>query len=121
MYLNLDLLYNINDYLYPLFYYKNYNSYLSTVYSPTTKKSICFYCNEITGLGLYEKRITNYYDYITLKYKNYDNTIYYFELDCFQFTEKNTTSCNIIRGYKCNPFYLDKDKLEFLKSNTRIN
>ena len=114
MYLNLDLLYNVNNYLYPLFYYKG--RYTEEVYSPTTKKSILFYyVNEITSL--YEKR--NYYDYITLKYKNYDNKIRGF--DHCQFTEKTTTSCNNINGYKCDPFYLEKHELKFLKSNTRIN
>ena len=111
MYLNLDLLYNIDNYLYPLFYYKSETH--KEVYSPITKKSIvCFHCN----------KITIYYDYIILKKINlHNNTIYYFELDCFQFTEKNTTTYNIIDGYKCNPFYLDKEELEYLKSNTRIN
>ena len=110
MYLNLDLLYNINDYFFPLFYYKS--RYTKEVYCPITKKSILFYyVNEITGLGLYKKRTTNYYDYITLKLKNYDNKIYSFD-NC-QFTEKTTISCN--------PFYLDKKYLDFLTNNIRIN
>ena len=38
MYLNLDLLYNVNNYFFTLFYYENDCKYTYTVYSPKTLK-----------------------------------------------------------------------------------
>ena len=109
MYLNLDLLYNVNDYLYPLFYYKQ--KYGRKVYCPITKKSIVNHDDTII-----------YYDYITFNYHFIENNIIFnFPNDIYYFTQENSLILTNIDGYKCDPFYLDKDKLEFLKSNTRIN
>ena len=105
MYLNLDLLYNVDIYLFPLFYYRNKSFFnkIFRVYSPMTKKSmyieIDFDCKYI------------YCDHITFVYKNknikrlfdYDINIYLAEL----YT-------------KCKPFFLEKKYIEYLKSNKRI-
>ena len=40
MYLNLDLLYNVNNYFFTLFYYENDCKYTYTVYSPKTLRSV---------------------------------------------------------------------------------
>ena len=47
MYLNLDLLYNVNDFLFPLFYYirSSNDIIIKTVYSPITKKIISYQSN----------------------------------------------------------------------------
>ena len=116
MYLNLDLLYNINDYFFPLFFYKldfNLNVCLYEVYSPMFKKSINFFKN----------KNFIYIDYITGKYKNDYNEIHdlNFEVSNYQFTEKEIRNHNNnIDGYKCNPFYLDKKYIDFLTNNIRI-
>ena len=122
MYLNLDLLYNINDYFFTLFFYEfdfyyeyeNLNVCLYKVYSPMFKKSIDFFNN----------KDFIYIDYITGKYKNDYNEIHdlNFIFSNYQFTEKEMRDHNNnIDGYKCNPFYLDKKDLEFLTNNIRIN
>ena len=109
MYLNLDLLYNIYDYLYPLFYYNHYYYKIDNiVYSPMTKKFLFKYPSH-----------SIYYDFITkkrccLKPKRigfYSNYI---------FTE-NTFNRNGVINNKCKPFKLNSEDLYFLKSNIKIN
>ena len=110
-YLNLDLLYNVNNYLYPLFYYEYKDKNDREVYCPITKKSIVYHDNILTC-----------YDYITFNFHFIEkNIISNFPNDIYHFTQENSLMVTNIHGYKCDPFYLDKDKLEFLKSNTRIN
>ena len=105
MYLNLDLLYNVDNYIYPLFYYRvKYGC--DEIYSPMTKKSI------------YKSDYNIYYDFITKKYKykgvsSFDDTHYIFT--------ENTLNHNGSIYNKCYPFKLSKKDLYFLKSNTRIN
>ena len=105
MYLNLDLLYNVNNYLYPLFYYKN--KYVHVVYSPMTKKSV-FKNNQDS---------ITYLDFITKKYGNSGSS---FDTTICIFTE-NTLNHNGFIYNKCKPFKLESEDLYFLKSNTRIN
>ena len=50
MYLNLDLLYNTYNYLFPLFYYQHYSN-LYEIYSPMTKKSV--YKNSLEDISYY--------------------------------------------------------------------
>lgn len=109
-YLNLDLIYNVNNYLYPLFYY-NYSNYSYEVHCPITKKS------------LYKSNSsTFYYDYITSKFqikngkygKIFDKTKYVFTENIFNLNGS-------IFFNKCEPFKLDSEDLYFLKNNTRIN
>ena len=110
MYLNLDLLYNLNKYLYPLFYYKNcdYNYKSSNkVYSPMTKKYI------------FNSTENVYYDFITKKMQN-GYFIFDFDDKPYIITENTITWRNIIHK-KCKPFKLNSEDLYFLKSNTRIN
>ena len=108
MYLNLDLLYNVEIYLFPLFYYKDYYSYI--VYSPITKKSTS---------GIFFR------DYITLNFKW--NTSYEpKEPQVFPFKKENyiVTEIEFIRygskDIRCDPFKISKKEIDFLKSNTRI-
>ena len=113
MYLNLDLLYNVDNYLFPLFYYNgcNYNYKSSNkVYSPITKKCIF---NSV------------YYDFIT---KKMQNGYFIFDFDDTKhiITENTITWINTITWKniiynKCNPFKLNSEDLYFLKNNTRIN
>lgn len=106
MYLNLDLLYNVDKYIFLLFYCKriiNSTTY-KTVYSPITKKSITYVYNTFVFLD---------YSTLNIKYKN-DQTVYKFH-QCqnfkrFKYIEKN----------KCKPFLFSKKDLNFLKSNKRI-
>ena len=104
MYLNLDLLYNVDIYLFPLFYY-NINSIHSQsfVYCPITKKSAYQYNN-------YNYDYI-YYDHITnlCKCKNNKTGSFYYDIDF------------ITRYYtKCKPIFLDKEHIKYLKSNKRI-
>ena len=103
MYLNLDLLYNVDMYLLPLFYYKKsiFYRYEIFVYCPITKKSVYQYNN-------YNY---NYNDHITNLCKWKNNTIgsFYYDIDCI--SESYT---------KCKPFFLEKKYIEYLKSNERI-
>ena len=117
MYLNLDLLYNVNNYLYPLFYYKyEYisDTFIYGVYSPMTKKSI--FKNKLLNLKSYDD-LPIYYDYITKKYGNLGST---FNETYHIFTENTLNYYNCIYN-KCKPFKLNSEELYFLKSNTRIN
>ena len=109
MYLNLDLLYNVNKYLYPLFYYE-YNYEKREIYSPMTKKSINKYVfNWTTYLFI---------DYITKNFKYNNRNISFTETRIFT---ENTFIRNGNIYNKCDPFKLTKKELHFLKSNTRIN
>ena len=108
MYLNLDLLYNTYNYIYPLFYYKDNYDYGRQVYSPMIKKSVYKNACGIT-----------YSDYITKKYKY--KGVSFFDDTGYIFTE-NTINFNVSFIFnKCKPFKLTKEDLYFLKSNTRIN
>ena len=110
MYLNLDLLYNIDTYLYPLFYYMGESVF--EVYSPMTKKGVYI-----------EDWIITYFDYISRKYYENQNdtitirTIY----NKFNFTESHVLWDGEIILDKCIPFKLKKQDILFLKSNKRIN
>ena len=97
MYLNLDLLYNTYNYLFPLFYYQYYSD-LYEIYSPMTKKSV--YKDSLDDIS--------YFDYIT------DNLALDYSITE---TEFNMSGIKFIR---CKPFKLDKLSLEYLKSNKRI-
>ena len=92
MYLNLDLLYNVNNYLYPLFYYNN--KYDKEVYSPMTKKFIF-----ISDYNIYFDFITKKYGYLT-KIFDFNNT------NCI-FTENTVKQYRHIL-YKCKAFRLKK-------------
>ena len=109
MYLNLDLIYNVNNYLYPLFYYKYCNNDPECeVYSPMTKKSVYKNCDYVI-----------YYDFITKKYEYLAKIFDFDDTDCI-FTENTLKYYDSILE-KCKPFKLNKEYLYFLKSNTRIN
>ena len=107
-YLNLDLLYNVNDFLFPLFYYQSCN-YSSSyrVYCPMAKK--CVYINPY---------YTICYDFITKKRNCQKDVI--FDDTKYIFTE-NTAKYKNITYNKCKPFKLNSKDLYFLKNNTRIN
>ena len=115
MYLNLDLLYNVDNYLFPLFYYKYRNPFFKNeykIYSPVIKKSI-----------LKIKIDDIYFDFITKKYRNESSDKFFNYADVINgiFTENtiNYPGCCIYN--KCKPFNLTKKEIVFLKSNTRIN
>ena len=70
MYLNFELLYNINEFLFPLFYYKLGDSF--KVYSPMTLRHITIYYS-----GGYLKSA-----FFDLKYgKDISDILYYFTLE----------------------------------------
>lgn len=100
MYLNLDLLYNVNKYIFVLFYYRTTHFNHRIVYSPMTKKSIYF------GFE------TDYLDYSTLNLKCKRGT--------FGFSETETEFKFKFNEYRCKPFLFSKKDLNFLKSNKRI-
>ena len=102
-YLNLDLLYVLDNYTFPLFYYSNKYRSFYKVYSPMTLKSIF-------------KDSRNYYDYLTKKTRLIDRTIVKF--DTFEITEKNAI---YYENNICESFKLSKKDISFLKSNIRIN
>ena len=102
MYLNLDLLYNVDMYL--LFYYKNDSCpYTFFIYSPVYKKSV-YKSN-------YNHEYYYYCDHITNLYKR-RNTINSFYYDINDILSESYT--------KCKPFFLEKKYIEYLKSNERI-
>ena len=109
LYLNLNLIYNIFHYLFPLFYYKHKNKKYE-VYSPFTKKSIYFF-------GNHDNSLCYYYDYITFKYNLQGQEMPLdFSYTSFMFREENFFSSQ----FKCRPFKLTKENTDFLQSNIRI-
>ena len=110
MYLNLDLLYNIDKYLYPLFYYKIIH-WGHLVYSPMIKKSV------------YKNNHIIYSDYITKKYNEYKEVslVSTFDDTGYIFTENTINFDGRFTFIKYKPFKINKTDLIFLKSNTRIN
>jgi len=116
LYLNLDLLENVNEYLYPLFYYKGNNC--REVYFPVTKKSIYYNYNYN-----YKYNYTKYYDYLnntwTLPVKN--SSYIYKLVAIYKFTENNIYWKDIEICKKSNPFRIPKKDLNYLKSLNRLN
>ena len=106
MYLNLDLLYNVDKYFYPLFYYKYINF---EVYCPITKKSV--YISPCYSIC---------YDFITKK-RNWQSDKNIDFNDTKHIITENTITWKNIIYKKCKPFKLNSEDLYFLKSNTRIN
>ena len=116
MYLNLDLLYNVEIYFFPLFYYKHgYSSFV--IYSPITKKSVeCGNCCNDHFI---------YCDYIScksfLKTTGFNNgKMESFKKEDYSITEIEYIFFNI-KYSKCNLIKLKKEELEYLKSNIRVN
>ena len=118
-YLNLNLLYVVDQFLFPLFYYKNKvctEVYSPTaVYSPITLKSVfdCNWSEHINHLTLTKK----YYNFI---FKG----IHIFDKNSINVTEKNFFKTDFTGTYimdKSEPFKLSKETKAFLKSNIRIN
>ena len=110
-YLNLDLLYNTYDYLYPLFYYKSStNNTRFEIYSPMTKKSVTLY----QGSCYFQT------DFITRKAKSIEESMLFSYNKGFNFKE----TCVIFDNFKymrTKPIKIKEKILKFLKSNTRIN
>jgi len=87
--MNLNLLYNIYDYLYPLFYYSwDINCDLE-IYSPVTKKSIC------------KSKYKNKYYILRYNYRNINT-------DCMYFSPFKIS--------KCSQFKISKEDIKFLKT-----
>ena len=115
MYLNLDLLYNIDKYLFPLFYYskENYGYYGHyEVYSPMTFKSIFVNVNyNWFSLYDYKNSLTSCSEKVIMKFYmqncTFTENIFYYEKKVYM--------------EKCKPFKLNPENLYFLKSNIRIN
>ena len=93
MYLNLDLLYNVEIYLFPLFYYKS--DYSRMIYSPITKKS---------ATSIY------YYDHITLNFCwESPEPIAFLKKD-FIITETEFIRYSF-KYIRCDPFKISKKEL----------
>ena len=114
MYLNLDLLYNVEIYLFPLFYYQKHDI-LIYVYSPITKKSF-------TGFYYSKPRDPLYFDHITLNFccEKPEPQDYPFNEKDFTITETEFINFSGFKYIRCNPVKIPKKGLDFLKSNTRI-
>ena len=127
LYLNLDLLENVNEYLYPLFYYSTFYTdclvcncdpgciscesiYTFEVYSPVTLKSIlCCDGNE------------QYYDYkneIKIEGNNLNDDII---SKLHKFTKEFSFYDKRIHSTRTDPFELPKGYLYFLKSKKKFN
>ena len=119
MYLNLDLLYNVDKYLFPLFYYGFLTlDSVGEVYCPVSKKSIYF------DFDSFNKRIL-LYDLITCNFIDENSIIHHFDEE-FEYTQEKV---------KFGPFTLYKytnkqseiksnintGKFEFLYNNKRLN
>ena len=108
---NLDILENINRYLFPLFYYKSLNSIECEVYCPATLKSMYFFNFDCETLM----------DYSTKKSFNpFSRKIEFFPLNNYIFTRDFYYLGSVKYMKKCNPFRISKEYLNFLKSKTRI-
>ena len=108
MYINLDLLYNVDNYLFPLFY--NPESEFE-VYSPMTNKGIF-----IWGYLYLEKGLVLYYDYKTNVCLDDKSKTYIKKT--INFNEKSFKKFNPCKSYKS--YKLSKKDINFLKSNTRL-
>ena len=114
MYLNLDLLYNIDNYLFPLFYYKcKHFQHEKEVYSPMTFKSV-FVNYNYNYFSLYD------YKNSRISSSNYKDIKKFFAYNC-TFTENVFYYEKKVYMKKCKPFKLNSENLHFLKSNIRIN
>ena len=102
MYLNLDLLYVLDAFTFPLFYYSNGSCF--EVYCPINLKSVKF------GSSGY----TFYCDFITSKMKSDDRI--------FEFESNRMYSVHNARYFlkSCNLFKIKEKEYLFLKSNKRI-
>ena len=125
LYINLDLLYNINEFLFPLFYYEykiftrlygmaleefqgRYTNF-HVIYSPMTLKSVC----------IDPQDVDKFFDFFTQKIK-VDNMIRLFNIYIMTFSEKSLNWDDRILN-RTEPFKLKKEYISFLKSKTRLN
>ena len=110
LYLNLDLLYNVNQFLFPLFYYSA--NRIRVIYSPMTLKSVC----------IEEKDVVRFFDYITQKIKMNNHTG---PLEVkMEFTEETLEWSGIffledVTLNRTEPFKFKKES--FLKSKINLN
>jgi len=103
---NLDLLENINRYLFPLFYYSNEDSREYEIYFPSTLKSVYFDLNFIL-----------FHDHLTKK------ELYRRNLEKnnkYSFTQKFSYIGTFKDLKRCNPFKISKKYLKFLNNKTRL-
>ena len=109
MYLNLDLLYVLDAFTFPLFYYSNGRS--QEIYCPLTLKSI-FKMNV---------NYIEYCDYMTSSCTINNSTFTMINNDLYKFTEEYYLYKGTIWLEKCKPFKIKEKEYIFLKSNKRIN
>ena len=113
MYLNLDLLYNVYKFLFPLFYYKSIQG-SCIIYLPITKKSISiypsktiYYNDHITGTF----RISDDNDIYGGNKDNQNNWVYFIEKRIIYYATEFK---------KCNLKKIKKEHFDYLKNNIRI-
>ena len=116
MYLNVDLLYVLDEYLFLLFYYRS--NFSLSVYSPITKKSVIIYDGYLSS-NPDECRDAILIDHIINNFKQFPEGLLLKANGSFIFTEKRYF-CFDTEFLKCKPFKLDKKLILFLKSNKRI-
>ena len=111
MKLNLDLLENVNKYLYPLFYY-TYSNNENEIYCNITFKTVYYH---------YDSFI--YYDYVnnTRKFikEKFIEQLSTHELN-FIYTKNIIYANNEERAYKTNPFKISQKDLNYLRSSERL-
>ena len=106
MYLNLDLLYNVNDFLFPLFYYENKEKNGREVYCPITKKGIYFF------KGYSKSYFFNY----KIRKLGTDTCVRPFNIQ-YYFTSENVFNKTEKVMTKTSPFKLSQKDIKFLKSS----
>ena len=111
MYLNLDLLHVVDNYTFPLFYYKNVTG--SEVYSPMTLKSV--------WVAYFSPYYPYFFDYKTLNWMANNIKSNSIDFEGLKFREKGLYLDENINSFRCEPFKLSKEAKKFLKSNKRIN
>jgi len=110
VYLNLDLLENVNKYLYLLFYYGFSNcSESREIYCSRTFKSVRIYYKFIT-----------YFDNLNKTYKVYGDCLVFKQYIKCRYTKNNSYYDGIIRSSKIQPFKISQEHLNYLRSSERL-
>lgn len=108
VYLNSNLLENVNNYLYPLFYYCRNNSKLKRIYCPATLK--------LVDIDPFYNSIT-YLDYLNGTWRNSRRKWIYSKNFTHKYTEKYMYSDGISVGFLIKPFKISQENLNFLKNS----
>ena len=114
LYLNLDLLENVNGYFYPLFYYCFNNCFNNYAYKE-------IYCSRtLKSVRIDEDGCIIYFDNLNETYRNYQDFWVWKQCIRREYTKNYSYFDGMISSFSIKPFKIDQEHLNYLRSSERI-